>query len=60
MGSEYSISHIATFSWLNKPINFYGAGDLVGAADFKRVARVLQAFMARPEAVCGLSIPARA
>ena len=36
MGSEYSIADIATFPWVNKLINFYGAGDLVGAADFKR------------------------
>ena len=60
MGSEYSNADIATFPWVNKLINFYGAGDLVGVADFKHVARVLQAFMARPAAVRGLSIPARA
>ena len=60
MGSEFSIADIATFPWVNNLINFYGAGDLVGAANFKRVARVLQAFMARPAAVLGLSIPARA
>ena len=60
MGSEYSIADIATFPRVNKLINFYGAGDWVGAADFKHVARVLQAFMARPAAVRGFSIPARA
>ena len=59
MGSDYSIADIATFPWVNNLIGFYGAGDLVGAADFAQVARVLAAFMARPAVVRGLGIPAR-
>ena len=59
MGSDCSIADIATFPWVNNLIGFYGAGDLVGAADFKQVARVLAAFMARPAVVRGLGIPAR-
>ena len=59
MGSDYSIADIATFPWVNNLIGFYGAGDLVGAADFSQITRVLAAFMARPAVVCGLGIPAR-
>ena len=36
-----------------------GAGDLVGAADFKHVARVLAVFMARPAVIAGIGIPKR-
>ena len=59
MGSDYSIADIATFPWVNNLINFYGAGDLVVAADFKHVARALQAFMSRPAVVAGMGIPKR-
>ena len=59
MGSEYGIADIATFPWVNNLINFYGAGELVGAADFKRIARVLLAFMTRRAVVAGLGVPKR-
>jgi len=59
MGDEYSIADIATFPWVNNLIGFYGAGELVGYADFKEVDRVLQAFLARPAVQRGLKIPAR-
>ena len=59
MGSEYTIADIATFPWVNNLIGFYGAGNLVGAADFAQVTRVLAAFMARPAVVRGMGIPAR-
>ena len=36
-----------------------GAGDLVSAADFKHVARVLAVFMARPAVIAGMGIPKR-
>ena len=55
----YSIADIATFPWINNLIGFYGAGDLVGMADFAQVQRVLQAFMARPAVQRGLLIPQR-
>jgi len=60
MGDEYTIADIACFPWINNLIGYYGAGDLVGIADFAEVRRVLQAFLARPAVVRGLAIPARA
>ena len=59
MGSDYTIADIATFPWINNLIGFYGAGELVGIADFPDVTRTLQAFLARPAVVRGLGIPAR-
>ncbi len=59
MGEDYGIADIATFPWINNLIGFYGAGDLVGFADFPQVQRVLAAFMARPSVQRGLLIPAR-
>jgi GST-like protein len=57
MGDEYTIADIATFPWVNNLIGFYGAGELVGFQDFRNVARVLQAFVARPAVARGLHIP---
>jgi GST-like protein len=59
MGDEYSIADIATFPWINNLIGFYDAGALVGFDQFKHVARVLEAFKARPAVARGLAIPAR-
>ena len=59
MGAEYTIADIAVFPWVRNLEGFYEAGDLVGFADFKNVARVLAAFVARPAVVRGLNIPAR-
>jgi GST-like protein len=59
VGDEYGIADIATFPWVNNLIGFYGAGELVGYADFREVDRVLQAFLARPAVQRGLKIPAR-
>ena len=58
MGDAYTIADIATFPWVRNLIGFYGAGDLVGMADFPNVTRVLGAFVARPAVVKGLVIPA--
>ncbi|MDZ7920869.1 glutathione S-transferase N-terminal domain-containing protein [Rhodoferax sp.] len=58
MGADYSIADIAIFPWVRNLIGFYGAGDLVGFADFPNVARVLATFVARPAVERGLSIPA--
>ena len=58
MGADYSIADIAIFPWVRNLIGFYGAGDLVGFADFPEVARVLAAFVARPAVAKGLLIPA--
>ncbi|MBA3477111.1 MAG: hypothetical protein H0T52_01735 [Lautropia sp.] len=38
-------------------VGFYGAGDLVGIADFPNVRRTLDAFVARPAVAKGLAIP---
>lgn len=59
MGNDYTIADIATFPWIRNLINFYGAGDLVGIQDFANVARVLNAFVARPAVQRGLNIPPR-
>jgi len=59
LGDDYSIADIATFPWVRNLVGFYGAGDLVGFADFPHVARALEAFVARPAVAKGLVIPAR-
>ncbi len=59
MGDEYTIADIATFPWVRNLIGFYGAGDLVGVADFPNVQRALDAFVARPAVARGLDIPSR-
>jgi GSH-dependent disulfide-bond oxidoreductase len=59
MGDDYTIADIATFGWVRNLVGFYEAGDLVGYADFRNVARVLEAFLARPAVERGLNIPAR-
>jgi GST-like protein len=59
MGDGFTIADVATFPWINNLIGFYGAGDLVGIADFPHVKRALSSFMARPAVVKGLGIPQR-
>jgi len=59
MGDDYTIADIATFPWVRNLIGFYEAGDLVGFSDFPNVARVLEAFLARPAVMRGLEIPKR-
>jgi GSH-dependent disulfide-bond oxidoreductase len=58
-GDDYSVADIATFPWINNLIGFYGAGDLVGIADFANVRRALAAFLERPAVTRGLDIPER-
>lgn len=58
MGQEYGIADIAIFPWVRNLVGFYGARDLVGFDDFPEVQRVLDAFLARPAVVRGLTIPA--
>ena len=58
MGADYSIADIAIFPWVRNLIGFYGAGDLVGFQNFPEVARVLEAFVARPAVARGLTVPA--
>ena len=59
VGDAYGIADIAIFPWVRNLVGFYGAGDLVGFTGFKEVARVLNAFVARPAVVRGLDIPKR-
>jgi GSH-dependent disulfide-bond oxidoreductase len=59
MGDAYTIADMATFPWVRNLIGFYGAGDLVGIADFPNVTRVLDTFVARPAVARGLDIPKR-
>jgi GST-like protein len=59
MGGDYTIADVAIFPWVRNLIGFYGAGDLVGIADFRNVTRVLDAFVARPAVARGLDIPKR-
>ena len=59
VSDEYSIADIATFPWVRNLIGFYEAGDLVGIANFPNVTRALEAFVARPAVVRGLTIPSR-
>ena len=59
MGDDYTIADIATFPWVRNLIGYYGAGDLVGIADFPHVKRALDAFVARPAVVRGVTIPGR-
>lgn len=57
MGEQYTIADIAILPWVRNLVGFYGAGDLVEFSQFKNVARVLEAFVARPAVVKGLTIP---
>ena len=59
-GDGYTIADIAFFPWVRNLVGFYEAGDLVGFGEFRNVARVLEAFVARPAVVRGLGIPKRA
>jgi GST-like protein len=57
MGDDYTIADIATWPWVRNLVEFYGAGELVGFANFKHVQRVLAAFVERPAVARGLQIP---
>jgi GSH-dependent disulfide-bond oxidoreductase len=57
MGNAYTIADMAVFPWVRNLIGFYGAGELVGIADFPNVTHALDAFLARPAVARGLSVP---
>jgi GST-like protein len=59
MGDDYTIADIAIFPWVRSLVDFYEAGEWVGMKDFTNVTRVLEAFVARPAVVEGLTIPKR-
>jgi GST-like protein len=50
---------MGVFPWVRNLVGFYGAGDLVGIADFPHVNRALATFIARPAVARGLTIPRR-
>jgi GST-like protein len=51
------IADIAVFPWVRTLVSFYGAGDLVGIANFAHVMRALEAFEARPGVARGRVVP---
>ncbi len=57
MGETYTIADMAVFPWVRNLIGYYGAGELVGIADFPRIRRTLERFLARPAVARGLTIP---
>jgi GST-like protein len=59
MGDSYTIADMATFPWVRNLIGYYGAGELVGIAEFAHVTRALERFLARPAVARGLTIPKR-
>jgi GSH-dependent disulfide-bond oxidoreductase len=59
-GDDYTIADIAVFPWVRNLVGFYGAGELVGIADFAHVRRALETFLGRAAVARGLAIPARA
>jgi GSH-dependent disulfide-bond oxidoreductase len=42
--------------WIRTIVGFYGAGDLVGIANFPHVTRALDAFVARLAVARGLAV----
>ncbi len=54
---EYSIADISMLGWVRNLVGFYGAGDLVDYASFKRVPAWLERGLQRPAVQRGLEIP---
>jgi GST-like protein len=59
MGDVYTIADIAIFPWIQILGGFYGAGDLVGLAQYPQVMQALDLFLTRPAVVKGIDIPMR-
>ncbi len=57
MGDEYTIADISMIGWVRAIDSFYGAGELVGLADFANVTAWLERALARPAVQRGLVIP---
>lgn len=58
MGDDYTIADISMIGWVRAIDAFYGAGELVGLADFANVTAWLERALARPAVQRGLAIPA--
>lgn len=59
MGDDYTIADISMIGWVRALDAFYGAGELVGFADYTNVAAWLDRALARPAVQRGLAIPGR-
>ena len=58
MGDAYTIADIATWPWVRNLVGFYGAGEIVGFADFPNLRRVLESFEKRPAVQRGMAVGA--
>ena len=58
ISGDYSIADIAIAPWL-RALDFYGAKEAVGFAEYTNVAAYLERFLERPAVVKGLQIPPR-
>jgi len=59
MGDAYTIADMAVLPWVRNLIGYYGADELVRIGEYPHVTRALAAFLARPAAARGLTIPQR-
>ncbi len=60
MGDEYTIADITTFPWIRGADVFYGGREALGYAEFPAVMAWRERCLARPAALKGLEIPAKA
>ena len=58
-GETYSIADVATFPWVRALGVAYGAADVIGLADFPKVADWVSRAASRPASVVGLNVPPR-
>jgi GST-like protein len=56
---DYTIADISMLGWVRNLIGFYGAGELVGFADYVNVGAWLKRGLDRPAVQRGLNIPQR-
>jgi GST-like protein len=59
MGDQFTIADVSMLGWVRGLVGFYGAGEVVGFDQFKRVGDWLERGLARPAVQRGLDIPAR-
>ncbi len=58
-GETYSIADVATFPWVRALGVAYGAADVIGLADFPKVADWVSRAAGRPASLVGLNVPPR-
>jgi GST-like protein len=59
MGEDYTIADISMLGWVRNLVQFYGARELVGFDQLKRVPAWLERGLSRPAVQRGLNIPPR-